>query len=637
MNKLLDAALDYASRGWYVLPCKADKTPYTRHGVNDASIDTKTIEQWWKQWPKANVAIDVGRSGMMVLDLDPGSDKQELEIALDGLPNTQLMAKTPRGGQHLFYSIDTTEIVAPSASKIASYVDIRSFHSYVLLAPSKTMDGEYAWIGEGQATYRTDEMVRLANSAKTRSKDYDNWIIPQDQEENVTLATAWLKDKAKIAVEDQGGDHMAYSTAAMMKSFGISEALAFELIWEHWNPRCEPPWNENDIDHLSQKIKNGYNYNTSPPGNCTKTYQQAKAKQLFKPVAIEIPDGIEIKAGHFRFVDRDGMEHIRPPAWLIEDFLPQDGYAMMFGAFGTFKTFIALDIALSITIGFPDKATWSHILAPGNVLFAAGEGRSGIKARIQAWEQVHWFSNKAQGIVLADPVPNITEELEPFIEGAKALSEDGYKLVVIDTVGRAMAGTNENAQENASTFTNLVDTLRYELNCAVLALHHTGHTDKDRARGSSVFGADADVVLGLERKSKDYIVEMEMHKQKDAAIWKDKLALKLNEVTIINTDQKSLVATGHTIKEKDTIRLNQSLLTVIDEAIQDILGNNKERSWSGANLAEAIGTHKTVDGITAKTIATDWLPKIKANQGTKSRKCFDAERSQRDGQWRWTI
>ncbi|KKN52651.1 hypothetical protein LCGC14_0610450 [marine sediment metagenome] len=636
MNKLLEAALDYASRGWYVLPCKADKTPFTRHGVNDASIDTKTIEKWWQDHSKANVAIDVGRSGMMVLDLDPGSDKQELEIALDGLPNTQLKARTPRGGEHLFYGINADEIVAPSASKIAAHVDVRSFHSYVLLAPSTTLDGQYEWISEGQATYRTDTMVRLANSAKEKSKDRDNWIIDQDLGGNIILAIDWLKTKAKVAIEGQGGDHMAYSTAAMMKSFGISETLAMELIWEHWNPRCNPPWDADEWAHLEAKVFNSYSYNTSPPGNMTPGYKQAKAKQLFKPVTIATPDGVEIKAGHFRFVDRDGMEHIRPPEWLIEDFLPQDGYAMMFGAFGTFKTFIALDIALSITTGFPDKATWTAILASGSVLFAAGEGRPGIKARINAWEQVHWFGNKAQGIVLADPVPNITENLEPFIEGAKTLSPDGYKLVVIDTVGRAMAGTNENAQENASTFTNLVDTLRYELNCAVLALHHTGHSDKDRARGSSVFGADADVLLGLERRGKAYIVDMEMHKQKDAAIWKDKLALKLSEINITGTDQKSLVAAKYTIKEPDKAKSDQSQLQIIDDAIQAILANNKERSWSGAGLAEAVGTYKTVDGITAKTVATDWLPKIKANQSTKSRKCFDAERSQRDGQWRWT-
>ena len=63
---------------------------------------------------------------------------------------------------------------------------------------------------------------------------------------------------------------------------------------------------------------------------------------------------------------------------------------------------------------------------------------------------------------------------------------------MLDTVGRAMQGVNENAQEHASNFTRLVDRLRHELGATVLALHHTGHETSTRARGSSVFGADAD-------------------------------------------------------------------------------------------------------------------------------------------------
>ena len=110
----------------------------------------------------------------------------------------------------------------------------------------------------------------------------------------------------------------------------------------------------------------------------------------------------------------------------------------------------------------------------------------------------------------------------------------------------------------------------------------------------------------------------------------------MNEINITGTDQKSLVAAKYTIKEPDKTKSDQSQLQIIDDAIQAILANNKERSWSGAGLAEAVGTHKNVYGLTGHTIATDWLPRIKASDITKSRKCFDAERSQRDGQWRWT-
>ena len=134
----------------------------------------------------------------------------------------------------------------------------------------------------------------------------------------------------------------------------------------------------------------------------------------------------------------------------------------MFGAPGSYKTFVALDMALSIATGGTETtrecATWQHIKSPGSVLFAAGEGRLGIASRIQAWEKHHFQRNKAQNFFLVDPVPNMTEELSDFIEGAIALSPKGYKLVAIDTVSRVMQGMNENAQENASGFTRMVET-----------------------------------------------------------------------------------------------------------------------------------------------------------------------------------
>ena len=44
---------------------------------------------------------------------------------------------------------------------------------------------------------------------------------------------------------------------------------------------------------------------------------------------------------------------------------------------------------------------------------------------------------QSKNFVLADPVPFIGENIEPFIEGALTLHEN-YKLVVVDTVGRAV-------------------------------------------------------------------------------------------------------------------------------------------------------------------------------------------------------
>ena len=639
-NILLKAALACAERGWYVLPCKADKTPYTKHGVKDATTDLAKIKTMWKAHPDANVAIDVGRSGMMVYDLDPGSSIKELNEALNGeLPKTALESQTPRGGKHLFYTLKGDDVVPSSASKISPHIDVRSDNGYVLLPPSYTEDGAYTWVSEGEASDRTDEMVRTAYTGREKSVDHDLWIIEQDIPENVKLAIAWLQDRSrcKLAIQGEGGDDCTYATAAMMKSYGCSEATALELMYDYWNINCKPPW---DFDELSIKVYNGYHHNTSQPGNMTPAFKKAKAEALFD--IVYDPDKGEWKEGHFRWVDREGMKRIKPPNWLIKDFIPENSYVMMYGPFGTFKTFIALDIAMSIiTGGFSQRNIWGSI-TPGNVLFAAGEGREEFAKRVAVWEKHKWHGKQTNGIFLTDPVPKITEELDNFVKGSLTASPDGYSLAIIDTVGRSMQGTNENSQENAGAFTALVEALQKKLGCAVLALHHTG---KDKgaqgARGSSVFGSDCDVMVALTRAStSDYSVAMEMQKQKDAAIWKEDRWLKLEEVYLSDT-QKSLVpmlTTAPPKKTEDKASVKGALVIteMMDQVIYDLLEDDQPRAWKQTALIECIIMDDRMPENMGDTTVKDHLKVIRrARSHYKSRKFYDSKANQGSGQWAW--
>lgn len=634
-NNMLKAALDYAADGWPIFPARRDKTPHTINGVSDATTDEAQIRKWWAKWPNANIALDVGGAGMMVLDFDPGHDMGQLRDNLDGkLPATKLKATTPRGGEHWFYEIGRDELISPSASKLAYHVDVRSFHSYVLLAPSKTADGVYEWAEEGNPAYRSDEMVELANEAREKSLDRDKWIIDPDLPENMDAAIKWLREDAKIAIEGQGGDHTAYATAAMMRSYGISEDVAFDLMWEHWNPRCSPPWGSDEADHLENKIRNGYSYSTSQPGNCTPAFSAAKAREMFSPIQnTAIPTGREFQAGHFRAVDREGMEHIPPMEWLIKDFLPRDAFAMMFGAPGTFKTFLALDIGLSIATGFAINPVWPNIVKPGPVLYAAGEGRRGIKKRVTAWEKMHWGGERVNNFVLVDPVPHVSDDIEPFIEAARQF-HPSYSLVVIDTVGRAMAGINENQQEHASKLSAMVNDIRYALgDCTVLCLHHTGH-DGSRERGSSVFRADVDVLYSLERKGKDNFVELGMPKMKDSDEWERGKIIKLQEVQL-EEDVTSLVAMTPSRDDQAEIKASsknhpsdgvlEAERAVIERVVTEVLANNPAREYSHAKLSEIVACHEDI-AITSSTLRQKKLKPLREDNGSAIAKFWDAEK-----------
>ena len=626
--------------------------------MQDATLDPARVKAWWKQWPMANVAINLGASGMMVLDLDPGHRIEELEASVGPLPETQMWATTPRGGEHLFYALDEGETVPPSVAKLAAHVDVRSFNSYVLVWPSRTLDGAYQWECDPatvKPAFRSDAMLAAATAtARAKSRERDEWIIEADLPDNVALATRWLKNDAKVAIEGAGGDATAYATAAYCKSLGISEPMASQLMWEHWNERCIPPWSADDWEHFERKVQNAYAYNTSPPGNLTEAYRAEKLAQAFQPVARAVVSddgtkaGREIQAGRFRIVDWDGAGQSKPPSWLIEDAIPERGYAMLFGPPASFKSFIALDMAMVVALGptWPVTSVWSSAFEDaGSVLYCAGEGRAQMVNRMKAWSIVHNGGNPLPGFILADPVPHVgnSDEIDVFIQGALAMNPEGYDLVVIDTVGRAMAGLNENAQEHASKFSNMVQRLQYGLlDAAVLAVHHSGHEHSDRARGSSVFMADVDTMLRVERSEGKDAAYIHMTKQKDANEWERAIMVEARSVIVDPTSETTSLATvapepakiaavsltaQALHQRKKGMASNHHTVDVeadqkVDASIEGLLKSNTIKAWSTRAMAVYLN-HQHGDLYSSEAIRKRVLPRLMADKTSAANRCFD--------------
>ena len=58
---MLNAALEYAARGWPVFPLvPRGKTPLTAHGFKDATTDEAQIRIWWTETPDANIGTPTG-------------------------------------------------------------------------------------------------------------------------------------------------------------------------------------------------------------------------------------------------------------------------------------------------------------------------------------------------------------------------------------------------------------------------------------------------------------------------------------------------------------------------------------------------------------------------------------------------
>lgn len=123
---MLDEALEYAKRGWAVMPLDG-KRPATAHGWKDADTDVEQIVAWFAGTDH-NVGIATGLSDLLVVDLD-GDDA--VEWWLRQQPTPTAVALTGRG-QHWYYRGN-----GPStAGRIAPGVDTRGRGGYVVAPPS---------------------------------------------------------------------------------------------------------------------------------------------------------------------------------------------------------------------------------------------------------------------------------------------------------------------------------------------------------------------------------------------------------------------------------------------------------------------------------------------------------------------
>jgi hypothetical protein len=168
------AALHYASLGWPVVPtagiisghcgCRAGancdqhvgKHPLCRGGTAGASIDPRTIRQWYEAWPWAGVGIITGhRSGLLVVDVDPkhGGRESMARLAAEGIDlSATLTSHTGGGGEHHLWlgppepkRWPSTIGAIPGLGDLPG-IDLRGNGVMIVAAPSAHESGQrYQW------------------------------------------------------------------------------------------------------------------------------------------------------------------------------------------------------------------------------------------------------------------------------------------------------------------------------------------------------------------------------------------------------------------------------------------------------------------------------------------------------------
>ncbi len=190
---------------------------------------------------------------------------------------------------------------------------------------------------------------------------------------------------------------------------------------------------------------------------------------------------------------------MRRPDWLLRGMLERDTFALIFGDPGCGKSFLAIDWACRIATG---TAWRGHYVRPAPVVYVAGEGQQGFGRRIRAWGEHNGVALTDAPLYVAPAVaiPDVSE-LTRLVLAVQPLPKPPA-LIVLDTLARCFGGGDENSTQDMSKFVSACDALRRHYGCTVLVVHHTGHADKNRARGAIALKAALDAEYRLVKDDK---------------------------------------------------------------------------------------------------------------------------------------
>lgn len=93
----------------------------------------------------------------------------------------------------------------------------------------------------------------------------------------------WLLTTAPIAILGSGS-HTVFKVAGWAHDHGIPLEIAQDIMWENYNHRCEPPWQQNEIGDFYGNIERAYYYANSAAGCKTAVGVFSSQSELPPPV-----------------------------------------------------------------------------------------------------------------------------------------------------------------------------------------------------------------------------------------------------------------------------------------------------------------------------------------------------------------
>lgn len=536
-DALLAAALKYAAAGLYVFPVRVvrvssadgDRKKVWPIGTwrNASTRDESTIRQWYTgaAWRGTSLAIDCGKSGLVVLDGDGDAGMAALhELAEQGMPIGSA-AGTPGGGQHWFYAADPERPISiDSSGKVAPGVDVRGVGGFVIAAPSRDWRGAYRWADEPKYWDGLDQIPEIIidrmGAKRTPDLQLNDFGGPQStesQDQSTRSPDVFDVPERQFTMADAVAFCQPYLDRLRDAQVGQINSRLNEAakVLSHF---LGPFWSAQQaqaslLERLGSTAYDGATWKAedtiASAFRSAASDWRAVLADPFDTAASAPPEPSAVDALDAEFLTPDQVVERPPPTPLILDWLDLDSLAWLIGKPGSYKSFLVLDWAAHVGAGLPWRG---HRVEQGNVDYIVAEGVTGMSLRVRAWQDRH---GPMKGVrFLPRPVQASGPEWAVLVEVERRRAP---KLIILDTQARVTVGMDENDNTEMGQFIHRAEELRAATGACVLIVHHIGRNGED-ARGASALDGAQSTEIKISRSADGPLrAVIEQDKQKDMA------------------------------------------------------------------------------------------------------------------------
>ncbi|WP_420170637.1 AAA family ATPase [Pseudomonas alloputida] len=220
-------------------------------------------------------------------------------------------------------------------------------------------------------------------------------------------------------------------------------------------------------------------------------YLETTINKHYAPKAKADPGSLPTRHDEYYIASfSERRKNRKPNRWQVKGRFRRGTLNVIFGASGTYKSTTLAGLAVSISC----CPYWHDCLIEnggGGVLVIAAEDDEGIVDMIEAACIEYGVNPDDVSVYITHGGYDLSNpEVIQGIKASIAAMPVPLSAIVVDTLNRNCGGLDENSASDMRTFLNMLEELRGD--ATVYVIHHNGHGDKQRERGSYAIRCNAD-------------------------------------------------------------------------------------------------------------------------------------------------